>query len=319
MKIVVLDGLTLNPGDLSWEGLEELGELTVYDRTPPELVVERIGTAEAVFTNKTILSREHFDRCPQVKFVGLLATGYNVVDIVAAKERSVVVCNVPTYGTMAVAQFATALLLELCHHVGQHSADVRSGNWTKKTDFCYWLNPLTEVDGRTLGLIGFGRIGQAFGRIAQALGMNVLACDDYQDTQLEGPNLRYATLDEIYADSDVISLHCPLFENNKGMINKAAIAKMKSGVLLINTSRGPLIVEQDLADALHAGKVAGAALDVLSVEPPKANNPLLTAPNCIITPHIAWATKEARMRLMNIAIENLAKFLKDSPQNVANP
>ncbi len=319
MKIVVLDGLTLNPGDLSWEGLEELGELTVYDRTPPELVVERIGTAEAVFTNKTILSREHFDRCPQVKFVGLLATGYNVVDIVAAKERSVVVCNVPTYGTMAVAQFATALLLELCHHVGQHSADVRSGNWAKKTDFCYWLNPLTEVDGRTLGLIGFGRIGQAFGRIAQALGMNVLACDDYQDTQLEGPNLRYATLDEIYADSDVISLHCPLFENNKGMINKAAIAKMKSGVLLINTSRGPLIVEQDLADALHAGKVAGAALDVLSVEPPKANNPLLTAPNCIITPHIAWATKEARMRLMNIAIENLAKFLKDSPQNVANP
>ncbi len=319
MKIVVLDGLTLNPGDLSWEGLEELGELTVYDRTPPELVVERIGTAEAVFTNKTILSREHFDRCPQVKFVGLLATGYNVVDIVAAKERSVVVCNVPTYGTMAVAQFATALLLELCHHVGQHSADVRSGNWAKKTDFCYWLNPLTEVDGRTLGLIGFGRIGQAFGRIAQALGMNVLACDDYQDTQLEGPNLRYATLDEIYADSDVISLHCPLFENNKGMINKAAIAKMKSGVLLINTSRGPLIVEQDLADALHAGKVAGAALDVLSVEPPKANNPLLTAPNCIITPHIAWATKEARTRLMNIAIENLAKFLKDSPQNVANP
>ena len=318
MKIVVLDGLTLNPGDLNWDALEELGELTVYDRTSPEHVVERIGGADAVFTNKTAISSEHLALCPSVKFVGVLATGYNVVDIDAAKARGIPVCNVPTYGTMAVAQFATALLLELCHRVGKHSDDARSGKWAKSKDFCYWLNPLVELDGKTLGVVGFGRIGQAFGRIAQALGMNILAHDQYEDRRLESPTLRYATLDEIYAQSDVISLHCPLFDNNKGMIDQAAIARMKPGVLLINTSRGPLIVEQDLADALNAGRIAGAALDVLSSEPPRPDNPLLSAANCIVTPHIAWATKEARARIMATAVENLEQYVSGSAQNIVN-
>ena len=318
MKIVVLDGQTLNPGDLSWSALEAMGELTVYDRTPPASVVARIGDADAVFTNKTVLSREHLARCPSVSFVGVLATGYNVVDIVAAKEQGIPVCNIPTYGTMAVAQFATALLLELCHRVGKHSDDARSGSWAKSTDFCYWLNPLIELDGKMLGIVGFGRIGQAFGRIAQALGMSVLACDEYQDKRLESATLRYATLDEIYAQADVISLHCPLFESNKGMIDAAAIARMKPGVLLLNTSRGPLIAEQDLADALNSGRIAGAALDVLSSEPPQPDNPLLSAANCIVTPHIAWATREARMRIMATAVDNLAKFVGGAAQNVVN-
>ena len=318
MKIVVLDGHTLNPGDLSWSGLEQLGELTVHDRTPPERVVERIGDAQAVFTNKTVVAREHFAQCPNIRFVGLLATGYNVVDIPTAREKGIPVCNIPTYGTMAVAQFATALLLELCHHVGRHSDDARSGTWAKHNEFCYWLNPLLELDGKTLGVIGFGRIGQAFARIAQALGMSVLACDDHQDKRLESESLRYATLGEIYAQADVISLHCPLFDNNLGMINAAAIARMKPSVLLINTSRGQLIVEQDLADALNTGRIAGAALDVLSCEPPRADNPLLGASNCIVTPHIAWATKEARARIMATAVENLAKFVGGCAQNVVN-
>ena len=318
MKIVVLDGLTLNPGDLSWEALEKLGELSVYDRTPPELVVERIGDAAAVFTNKTLVAREHLACCPAVKFVGVLATGYNVVDVAAASERGIPVCNVPSYGTMAVAQFATALLLELCHHVGRHSDDARSGSWAKQPDFCYWLNPLVELDGKTLGIIGFGRIGQAFARIAQAFGMSVLACANHPDRRLESATLRYATLDEIYAQADVISLHCPLQESNQGMIDAAAIARMKPGVLLINTARGQLIVEQDLADALNSGRVAGAALDVLSAEPPAADNPLLAASNCLVTPHIAWATKEARARIIATAAENLENFLSGNAQNVVN-
>ncbi len=319
MKIVVLDGHTLNPGDLSWSQLEELGELTVHDITPPDSVVERIGDAQAVFTNKTVLTREHFAQRPNIEFVGLLATGYNVVDIAAAKERGIPVCNIPTYGTMAVAQFATALLLELCHHVGRHSDDVRAGSWAKHNEFCYWLNPLLELDGKTLGVIGFGRIGQAFARIAQALGMNILAHDQFPDRSLESATLRYVTLDELYAESDVISLHCPLFDNNRGMINQAAIAKMKPSALLINTSRGPLVVEQDLADALNSGRIAGAALDVLAAEPPRADNPLLAAANCIVTPHIAWATREARMRIMATAVENLVKFIGGAAQNVVNP
>ena len=318
MKIVVLDGLTLNPGDLSWDELEKLGQLTVYDRTPPERVVERIGNAAAVFTNKTLVSREHLALCPSVKFVGVLATGYNVVDVAAASERGIPVCNVPGYGTMAVAQFATALLLELCHHVGKHSDDARSGSWAKHPDFCYWLNPLVELDGKTLGIVGFGRIGQAFARIAQALGMSVLACANHPDLRLESDTLRYATLDEIYAQADVISLHCPLQESTQAMIDGAAIARMKPGVLLINTARGQLIVEQDLADALNSGRVAGAALDVLSSEPPTADNPLLTASNCLITPHIAWATKEARERIIATAAGNLEKFIAGGVQNVVN-
>lgn len=319
MKIVVLDGHTLNPGDLSWSGIEQFGELIVHERTAPEEIAERLAGAEVVFTNKTPLNRHHLADNPGIRFIGVLATGYNVVDIVAARERNIPVCNIPTYGTMAVAQFATALMLELCHRVGRHADSVRAGDWSHGKDFCYWLNPLIELDGKTLGIVGFGRIGQAFGRIAQALGMKILAVDEYPDRKLESATLRYTTLDDLLANSDVISLHCPLFENNRGMINDAAIARMKPGVLILNTSRGPLIDETDLAAALKSGRVAGAGLDVLLSEPPSPSNPLLSAPNCIVTPHIAWATREARSRLMDIATQNLAAFIKGAPENVVNP
>lgn len=319
MKIVVLDGYTLNPGDISWSGLEKHGELTVYDRTPADKIVERIGNAEIIFTNKTPLTRETFDRCPAIKFVGVLATGYNVVDTEYAKSRGIPVTNIPTYGTAAVAQFAFALLLELCHHVGTHSDSVHKGEWTKCPDFCYWNYPLVELAGKTFGIIGFGRIGQAAARIAQALGMKVLAHDQFFDSKLENDGLKYVQLDELFAQSDVISLHCPLFPSTQGIINKTNIAKMKDGVMLVNTSRGPLVVEQDLAEALNSGKVAGAALDVVSTEPIGSDNVLLSAKNCIITPHIAWAPRESRSRLMNIAVDNLAAFLFGSPVNVVNP
>lgn len=319
MKIVVLDGYTLNPGDLSWSGIEQFGEVVVHDRTSAEQTMERIAGAEIIFTNKTPLTREHFAANPQLRFVGVLATGYNVVDIATARERKIPVCNIPTYGTMAVAQFAAALMLELCHRVGRHADSVKAGDWSRGNDFCYWLNPLVELDGKTLGIVGFGRIGQAFGRIAQAFGMKIIAVDEYPNKALESATLRYGTLDELYAEADVISLHCPLFDNNKGMINKSAIARMKPGVLILNTSRGPLINEADLAEALAAGRVGGAGVDVLSSEPPSLSNPLLSAPNCIVTPHIAWATKEARSRLMDIATDNLAAFLKGAPKNVVNP
>lgn len=319
MKIVVLDGYTLNPGDLSWAGIEKHGELAVHARTSTEQVRERLAGAEIVFTNKTPLTRADFEANPQIRFVGVLATGYNVVDIAAARERNIPVCNIPTYGTMAVAQFATALMLELCHQVGRHAGSVKAGDWSRGKDFCYWLNPLVELDGKTVGIVGFGRIGQAFGRIAQAFGMKILAVDEYPNRALESETLRYVTLDELYAGADVISLHCPLFDNNKGMINQASIAKMKPGVLIINTSRGPLINEADLAAALASGRVGGAAVDVLSSEPPRLDNPLLSAPNCIVTPHIAWATKEARSRLMDIAVDNLAAFIDGKPKNVVNP
>ncbi len=319
MKIIVLDGFTLNPGDISWASLEALGDVTVYDRTSAELTLERIGDADAVFTNKTVLSREILENCPGLRFIGVLATGYNVVDVVAAKERGIPVCNVPTYGTMSVAQFATALLLELCHQVGRHSETARAGQWAKGEDWCYWLNPLVELHGKNLGIIGFGRIGQAFGRIGQALGMNILAHDGYRDAKLESDTLRYVELDELYSESDVISLHCPLFADNVGMINAEAIARMKPGVFLINTSRGPLINEQDLADALNQGRIGGAGLDVLSSEPPAADNPLLNAKNCIVTPHIAWAAREPRMRIMETAVDNLRAFIGGEARNVVNP
>ncbi|TBW39473.1 D-2-hydroxyacid dehydrogenase [Siculibacillus lacustris] len=319
MKIVVLDGYTLNPGDLSWDPIAGQGDLTVHDRTAADDVVARIGVAEIVFTNKTVLSRAVLDACPAIRFIGVLATGYNVVDVAAATERGVVVSNIPTYGTAAVAQFATALMLELCHRVGAHDASVHDGEWFRRPDWCYWLNPLVELAGKTLGIVGFGRIGQAFGRIGQALGMTILAFDAYQDESLESPTLRYAGLDELLSQSDVISLHCPLTETNRGMIDAAALAKMKPTAFLLNTSRGPLVVEQDLADALNAGRLAGAALDVLSSEPPARDNPLLTARNCIVTPHIAWAAQAARQRMMTIAEENLAAFLAGRPINVVRP
>lgn len=318
MKIVVLDGYTLNPGDLSWKELEKLGELTVYDRTPEDKVLERIGDAEIVYTNKTPLTRETFYKAPNLKWVGVLATGYNVVDIEAAKEKGIPVTNIPTYGTAAVAQMVFALLLEICHHVWEHSEAVKRGEWTNNPDWCFWKYPLIELAGKTMGIIGYGRIGQATGRIAQAMGMKVLAYDMYQNKELECETMRYASLDELLRESDVISLHCPLFESTKGIINKETIAKMKDGVILINTSRGPLVVEEDLAEALNSGKVYAAAVDVVSQEPIKMDNPLLKARNVIITPHIAWAPKESRQRLMDIAVDNLKAYLNGKPVNVVN-
>lgn len=323
MKIVVLDGYTLNPGDLSWEGFERFGDLTVYDRTcydgsREDLVIERAREAEVVLTNKTILSRKVIESLPQLKYIGVLATGYNVVDIEAARERGIVVTNVPTYGTEAVAQMAIALLLEMCHHVGAHSESVKKGEWASNPDWCYWKYPLIELAGKTMGIIGYGRIGQATGRIAQALGMKVLAYDKYVNKDLESDTMRYVELDELLAQADVIALHCLLSEETEGIINKDTIAKMKDGVMIVNNSRGQLMVEEDLAAALNSGKVAGAALDVASTEPIRMDNPLLKAKNCIITPHISWAPREARQRLMDIAVENLAQFLAGSPINVVN-
>lgn len=323
MKIVVLDGYTLNPGDLSWDALEEIGELTVYERTTYDLeqqgiVLERMKGAEVVFTNKTPITRETINQLPNLKYIGVLATGYNIVDVEAAKEQGVIVANIPTYGTAAVAQMTFALLLELCHHVGSHSDQVKKGEWSRNPDWCFWTQPLVELNNKNIGIIGFGRIGQEVGKIAQAFGMNVLAFDQYKNLELECDTLRYVDLDEILEKSDVISLHCPLFESTKGLINKNTIEKMKENVMIVNTSRGPLINEEDLADALNSGRISGAALDVVSVEPIKEDNPLLTAENCIITPHISWAPKESRKRLLDIAISNLEQYLSGNPVNVVN-
>lgn len=318
MKIVVLDGYTLNPGDISWEEMEEFGEVTVYDRTSKEDIAARIGDAEVVYTNKTPLTKETFEACPNIKFVGILATGYNIVDVDAAKERGIPVSNIPTYGTAAVSQYAMALLLELCHHIGEHSDCVKKGDWTNNPDWCFWNYPLVELAGKTMGIIGFGRIGQDTGKLAQAFGMKVLAYDAHKRPELESETCRYVELDTLFAESDVISLHCPLFAETEGIINKDSIAKMKTGVMIINDSRGPLIVEEDLRDALNSGKVAGAAVDVVSTEPIQMDNPLLKAKNMIITPHIAWAPKESRQRLMNLAVENLRSFVSGKPQNVVN-
>ncbi len=321
MKIVVLDGYTENPGDLSWKPMEALGELTVYDRTPLNdtgEVIKRIGDAQAVITNKTPLPKEVFDACPSIRYVGVLATGYNVVDVAAAKEKGIPVCNIPTYGTNAVAQFAIAMLLEICHHVAHHSDAVHAGRWENNADWCFWDYPLIELADKTMGIIGFGRIGQATGRLAQALGMNVLAFDSHQNPSLVSDTCNYASLDELLEKSDVIALHCPLFPETQGIINKNTIAKMKDGVIILNNSRGPLIVEQDLADALNSGKVYAAGLDVVSTEPIQGSNPLLKAKNCIITPHISWAPKESRQRLMDIAVKNLKAFVSGTPTNVVN-
>ena len=318
MKIVVLDGYTLNPGDISWEGMEAFGDLTVYDRTKAEDVAERIGDAEVVYTNKTPITKETLDACPNVKFIGVLATGYNIVDTAAAKEKGIPVSNIPTYGTAAVSQFAIGLLLELCHHIGEHSDAVKAGEWTSNPDWCFWKYPLVELDGKTMGIIGFGRIGQDTGKIAQALGMKVLAYDSFPKKELESETCHYADLDTVLGESDVIALHCPLFPDTEGIINKDTIAKIKDGVMIINNSRGPLIVEQDLRDALDSGKVAGAAVDVVSTEPIQMDNPLIGAKNVIITPHISWAPKESRQRLMDIAVDNLKCYVDGKPQNVVN-
>ena len=320
MKIVVLDGYTLNPGDLDWDGIKKLGDLTVLDRVDhsPSVVIEAIGDAEIIYTNKTPLSREVLSAVPSVRYIGVLATGFNVVDVKCAKELDIKVTNVPTYGTDAVAQFTLALLLEMCHRIGDHDVAVKNGEWASCPDFCFWKHPLIELSGKTMGFIGFGRIGQATAKIAQAFGLNVLAFNRSQNPDMISDTCQYTSLEEVLAKSDIISLHCPLTDETQGIINKSNIARMKDGVMIINTARGPLIVEQDLKDALESGKVAAAAIDVASVEPILTDNPLLTAKNCIMTPHIAWASKEARERLMNTTVENLEAFLGGNPINVVN-
>jgi glycerate dehydrogenase len=317
MKIVVLDGYTLNPGDLTWEGLGRLGDLIVYDRTPEDKIVERIGDAEVIFINKVKITREILEQT-NVKYIGVLATGYNVIDVASAKQKGILVSNIPTYGTASVAQMVFALLLEICHHVGAHDGLVKSGEWTNKTDFCFWNYPLIELVGKTMGIIGYGRIGQATGMIAQAFGMKVLAYNRHPDRSLESEALKFVELDELFAEADVISLHCPLLDSTKGIICKSNIAKMKDGVIIINTSRGPLIVEEDLAEALNNGKVYAAGVDVVSVEPIEPDNPLLKAKNIFITPHIAWAPIESRERLMNIAVQNLRSYMDGNPENIVN-
>lgn len=317
MKIVILDGYTLNPGDLSWEGLKKLGELTVYDRTPKDKIVERISDAEIVFTNKVPITREVLEKT-NIKYIGVLATGYDVVDVNAAKEKGIPVTNIPTYGTASVAQMVFAHILEICHRVAAHSEVVKAGEWTNNPDWCFWKYPLIELADKNMGIIGYGRIGQAVGKIAQAFGMKVLAHDKYQNKDLESETMKYVSLDELLKNSDVISLHCPLTEENRGIINKSTIAKMKDSVIIINTARGQLIVEEDLAEALNQGKVYAAGLDVVSKEPIEADNPLLKAKNIFITPHIAWAPKESRQRLIDIAVDNLRAFLEGQPVNVIN-
>lgn len=316
MKIVILDGNKLNPGDLSWDEIAKLGDLELYDITDNKsLIPERIKDADAVLISKSPINREAMEKSQKLKYIGILATGYNMVDLAAAKEMGITVTNIPAYGTAAVSQMAIALLLEMCHHVWKHNEDVKNGGWTENIDLSFRENPLIELYGKTLGIIGYGRIGQSTAKIAKAMGMNILAYD--LNNFLENDETaEFVSLDDLLGRSDVISLHCPLFKNTKGMINKETISKMKDGVLIVNTSRGALISEQDLADGLNSGKIAGAALDVVSIEPIKKDNPLLKAKNCIITPHIAWAPRESRARLMNIAVNNLKSFIEGSPVNI---
>lgn len=320
MKIVILDGYTENPGDLSWDGFEKLGELKVYDRTDVNdnrEIIKSIGDADIVYTNKTPLNREILEYCKSIKFIGVLATGYNVVDIETAKKLKIPVSNIPTYGTTAVAQFTTALLLEICHHIGHHNNEVKAGRWTENKDWCFWDYPLIELSGKTAGIIGFGRIGEATGKVLKSFGMRIItSTEDFRESQKEIAEL--VSLDELFRQSDVISLHCPLLPNTEGIINKNNISKMKDGVIILNASRGGLVIDNDLAEGLNSGKIYAAGLDVVSVEPIEKNNPLLKAKNCFITPHIAWASKESRSRLMNIAVENLKSFIDGKPQNVVN-
>jgi len=318
MKIVILDGYTVNHGDLSWDDMKEFGEVTVYDRTDRnfEAIVSRIGDAEIVLENKINMTREIMDACPNLKYIGELATGYNNIDIAAAKEKGIVVTNIPAYSTASVAQLAIALLLEICHHTAHHNDLVHQGEWTSCPDTMFYDHacPIIELSGKTLGIIGFGQIGQSVARIAKAMGMNVLAHS--RSVREEGKALaEYVPLDELLAKSDVISLHCPLFPETKGIINAENISKMKDGVIILNTSRGPLINEADLAEALKSGKVYAAGVDVVSIEPMQADNPLLSAPNCFITPHMAWMSTEARTRLIDIAVNNIRAYLAGAPVN----
>lgn len=313
MKIVILDGYTENPGDLSWAGFEALGDVTVYEHTKADEVAARIAGAQVVYTNKTPLTRATLEGARELRFIGVLATGFNVVDIEAARERGIPVSNIPTYGTQAVAQYVFALLLEICHRVGHHAEAVQAGRWTNGRDFCFWDYPLMELSGKTMGIVGYGRIGKATAQIARAFGMRVAAYDAF----VKAPEV--LPLNDVLAQADVLSLHCPLTPENTGMVNSETIGRMKDGVILINTARGPLIQEDALREALVDGKVYAAALDVVSAEPIRPDNPLLGLDNCLITPHIAWASRESRQRLMDIAVANLEAFLSGKPANVVNP
>ncbi len=320
MKLVITDGYCENPGDLSWEPLKQFGELVIYDRTEDDedKIIDRIGDADIAIINKVPITERIMDACPNLKAIAILATGYNVVDIDAAKKRGIPVCNVPAYGTDAVAEFAMSLLLELCHHVGHHADAVKEGRWESCPDFCFWDYPLMDLHGKTMGIIGFGRIGRTTGKLANAFGMKVLATGSRPTP--EGEALAdYVDLDTLLARSDVIALHCPLLPGTKDIICRENIEKMKDGVIIINNARGGCVVEQDLADALNSGKVAAAGLDVVSTEPISGDNPLLTAKNCIITPHISWASRECRQRILDTTVENVRSFLAGTPKNVVNP
>ena len=318
MKIVILDGFALNPGDLDWSPLSRFGEVTVYERTgSEEEAIQRIGNAQIVLTNKVPITAAIMDACPSVKLICEQATGYNNIDIAAAAKRGITVCNVPSYSTDSVAQLTFALLLEICHNVGLHNQQVHNGAWCDSPDFCFWSSPLTELSGKTLGIVGLGSIGQAVARIGKAFGMRILAFSRTQRPEC-ADLAEYVSLDQLLAQSDVVSLHCPLFPETAGMINETSIGKMKDGAILLNTSRGGLVNEAALAGALRSGKLRAAAVDVVSSEPMTRDNPLLTAPNCYITPHIAWAPLEARIRLMNTLEENIRAWLNGAPQNVVN-
>jgi len=323
MKIVVLDGYTTNPGDLSWDELKQLGDVTIYDRvtsdpSETDLILRHIGDAEVVFTNKTPMTRALIEQLPNLRFISVMATGFNTVDVDAAKERGILVSNIPIYGTAAVAQTAFALLLELCHQVGVHNEAVKAGEWTNCPDYSFWKNPLVELDGQTLGIIGMGRIGKRSAKIGQAMGMNILAYDMYEDQSIVSDTLKYVNLDELLENSDVIFMHCPQTAENTGMINKETIAKMKTGVFFVNNSRGGLVVEKDLSDAINSGKIAGAAVDVVSVEPIPADNYLLNTKNCIVTPHFSWAPRASRERLLKTAVNNVRAFQNGKPENIVN-
>jgi glycerate dehydrogenase len=315
-KIVVLDGYVLNPGDLSWESLRELGDLEVFDRTPESAIVERIRQAELILTSKVPLTAENLDALTDLRYIGVLATGYNIIDTKAAAQRGIVVTNIPSYGTASVAQFTIGLLLELCHRIGWHDSAVKAGEWSRNLDWSLSKAPMVELSGNTIGLIGFGRIGRHTGRIADALEMRVIAADVNRKDPPPWPGFGWREVPELLSEADVVSLHCPLTAETHGLIDRHRLALMNRSAFLINASRGPLVVEQDLADALNTGRIAGAAVDVLSVEPPVNGSPLFSAKNCIVTPHIAWATREARARLVGTGIANVAAFLKGTPQNV---
>ena len=319
MKITILDGYPLNPGDLSWEYLEKYGDVTVYERTAAAEVAERAAGATAVLTNKVPLGSDVLRQLPDLNYIGVLATGYNIIDTAYAKEHGIVVTNVPGYSTPSVAQLTFALLLELCHHVQRHSDRVKDGKWAQSPDFSFWDYPLMELAGKTMGIVGFGDIGKQVADIATAFGMQVVAQSRTETDQSHRRNFRWVGLDELLEQSDVVSLHCPLTPQTEGLINADTLSKMKASAFLLNTSRGPLVEEEALAAALNSGQLAGAGVDVLTVEPPKAGSPLFTAENCLVTPHIAWATKEARARLMGTVDENLEAYLAGRPINVVNP